>query len=95
MKQKYLPVGSVVLLKGGTKKIMINGYCVVTEKDPDKMYDYRGCPFPEGILGDRGAALFNIDQIEEVCFEGWKSDDSIDFLDRLEILVEKEKEKNS
>ncbi len=91
MKQKYLPIGSVVLLKGGTKKIMINGYCIVTEDNPDVIYDYRGCPYPEGILGDRGTALFNINQIEKVCFEGFKNDDSIDFLDRLEILVENNK----
>lgn len=89
MKTKYLPIGSVVLLKGGTKKIMINGYCVVTEDNPDRIFDYRGCPYPEGITGDRGAALFNINQIESVCFEGLKNDDSVDFLDRLEMLVDK------
>jgi len=89
MKNKYLPIGSVVLLNGGTKKVMINGYCVVAKEKPGKIFDYRGCPFPEGIL-DEGVALFDADQIKEVCFEGLKNDDSIDFLDRLEMIVENE-----
>ena len=90
MNKNFLPLGSVVLLKGGTKKIMINGYCMVTADKPDKRFDYRGCPFPEGILDDKGVALFDHDQISEVCFEGFKNYDSIDFLDRLSMIVEKQ-----
>jgi len=90
MKTKYLPIGSVVILNGGSKQIMINGYCQVAAERPDKMFDYRGCPFPEGILDDKGVALFDADQIKEVCFEGLKNDDSIDFLDRLEIIIDKQ-----
>ena len=91
MKEKYLPIGSVVLLKGGTKKVMINGYCQIAQERPDKVFDYRGCPFPEGIMDDKGVALFDIDQIDQVCFEGLRNDASLDFLDRLEMIVEKTK----
>jgi hypothetical protein len=90
MNNKYLPIGSIVLLNGGNKKIMINGYCQVAQEKPDKVFDYRGCPFPEGILDDKGVALFDASQIKEVCFEGLKNNDSIDFLDRLEMIVEKD-----
>lgn len=90
MNNKYLPIGSVVLLEGGSKKIMINGYCVVAQEKPNKIFDYRGCPFPEGILDDKGVALFDASQIKEVCFQGLKNDDSIDFLDRLEMIVERQ-----
>ena len=89
MREKYLPIGSVVLLKGGTKKVMINGYCVVAQEKPDKMFDYRGCPYPEGIMDDKGVALFDIDQIETVCFKGFRNNDSLDFIDRLEMIVDK------
>ncbi len=88
MKEKYLPIGSVVLLKGGTKKVMINGYCVVAQEKPDKMFDYRGCPYPEGIMDDKGVALFDIDQIETVYFKGFRNNDSLDFIDRLEMIVD-------
>lgn len=89
MKDRFLPIGSVVLLKGGSKKVMINGYCQVTGEKPDKIFDYRGCPYPEGLLDDKGVALFDNDQIDKVCFEGLKNEDSIDFLDRLEMIVER------
>ena len=83
MKEKYLPIGSVVLLKGGTKKIMINGHCQVAEGKPDKIFDYRGCPYPEGILADRGVALFDNDQIAEVVFNGYRNNESLDYIDKL------------
>ncbi len=90
MNNKYLQIGSIVLLNGGNKKIMINGYCQVAQEKPDKVFDYRGCPFPEGILDDKGVALFDASQIKEVCFEGFKNSDSIDFLDKLEMIIEKQ-----
>ena len=92
MSKNFLPLGSVVLLKGGTTKIMINGYCMVAQERPDKIFDYRGCPFPEGIMDDKGVALFDESQIKEVCFEGFKNEDSIDFLDRIGMIAEKYEE---
>lgn len=87
MEEKYLPIGTVVLLKGGTKKVMINGFYAVTEAYKDKVFDYRGCPFPEGVLESSGVALFDHEQIQEVVHMGYKNDESINFLDKLEIIV--------
>jgi len=42
MKDKYLPIGSVVILKGGQKKIMITGYFSVEGNNLDEIYDYNG-----------------------------------------------------
>ena len=42
MQEKFLPIGSVVLLKGGTKKVMITGYCMKTAEYPDEVFDYNG-----------------------------------------------------
>jgi hypothetical protein len=55
------------------------------------MYDYRGCPFPEGIMISEGNALFNHDEISEVIHTGYENDEAIDFIDRLEIAIEKNK----
>ena len=33
MKEKFLPIGTVVLLKNGTKKIMITGYLPVSKDE--------------------------------------------------------------
>ncbi len=87
MEEKYLPIGTVVLLKGGTKKVMINGFCAVTEAKKNKVFDYRGCPFPEGVLQSSGVALFDHDQISEIVHMGFKNDESINFLDKLDIIV--------
>ena len=27
--EKYLPIGTVVMLKGGTKRVMISGFCAI------------------------------------------------------------------
>lgn len=87
MEEKYLPIGTVVLLKGGTKKVMINGYCAVAEDNKNKIYDYRGCPFPEGVIESNGVALFDHSQINEIIHMGFKNAESIDLSDKLELIV--------
>lgn len=87
MAKNFLPIGSVVILNGGTKPVMINGYCAVTESLKDKVFDYRGCPFPEGVLDSKGVALFDNDQIKEIVFEGYDCDETKEFLKKLEKIV--------
>ena len=48
MQEKYLPIGTVVLLKGGSKRVMITGFCSVDGNESDVIYDYNGCVYPEG-----------------------------------------------
>lgn len=69
MKEKYLPIGTVVMLKGATKKIMIMGYCPI-EKEKNEMYDYSACLYPEGLVDSSKILLFNHDKIEQVYFVG-------------------------
>lgn len=45
-----LPIGSVVLLKDATKKLVIIGVLQVNAEQ-NKMYDYLAVPYPEGYLG--------------------------------------------
>lgn len=74
MKKELLPIGTVVLLNGGTKKLMITGYRSKT-KDDDKVYDYNGCIFPEGFI-ENTYCLFNHGEIEEVFYLGLENDES-------------------
>lgn len=90
MSKRLLPIGSVVVLTGGDKKVMITGYCPVAAEMPDKIFDYRGCPYPEGIIISEGAALFDHSQIKEVVHTGFENDEVVDFIDKLEIILEKE-----
>lgn len=65
-----LAVGSVVILKGGNKKIMIYGR-KVHHMDHDRKYDYLGCPYPEGYIGDHMNVFFNSEYIEHVVHKGY------------------------
>ena len=38
--EKYLPIGTVVRLKGGTKRVMVPGFCAVTENDSKNAIEF-------------------------------------------------------
>ena len=83
----YLPIGSVVLLKNGTKKTMIIGY--LTSGDDDIVYDYSSCLFPEGVVDYNETLLFNHDDIKEVIFEGFKNEETEEFFSKIQEEINK------
>ena len=85
----YLPIGSVVLLKGGNKRLMICGR-VQTKKGSDEIYDYSGCYFPEGVLHSDEMFFFNNDAIETIFFIGFQDEEELHFKEILENLGELE-----
>lgn len=84
MKERFLPIGTVVLLKGGTKEIMITSYCIFPKnteiknnqevKPQKKLYEYGGCTYPEGILDTDIVYAFNHEQIEKIYYMGYETD---------------------
>lgn len=72
--EKFLPIGTVVLLKGAKKRIMISGFVVIS-KDDNKIWDYCGCAYPEGIITLEQTCLFNHDQIGKIFHMGLLDDD--------------------
>lgn len=81
--EKYLPIGSVVLLNNGTKRLMITGFCVVPNDDKTKIYDYSGCLYPEGMLSSDEVALFNHDQIKQIYALGFSDEEEKFFKSKL------------
>lgn len=81
--EKYLPIGSVVLLNNGTKRLMITGFCVVPNDDKTKIYDYSGCLYPEGMLSSDEVALFNHDQIKQIYALGFSDEEEKSFKSKL------------
>ncbi len=73
--EKYLPIGTIVLLKNGTKRIMITGFCCFDSSSENKFYDYNGCLFPEGIMDSSRNLLFNHDQIDKIIHLGLIDDE--------------------
>lgn len=84
MKEKnFLPVGTVVILNDATKKLMITGFCSMTPGHKGELFDYTGCLYPEGLLSSDQICLFNNDQIKEVFFKGYESDEETEFKKKL------------
>lgn len=74
-KVNYLPLGSIVYLKEGTKKVLIvSRGLLVKNGDNMAFFDYGGVPYPEGIQNDK-MAYFQHDAIEKIVFKGYKDDD--------------------
>ena len=86
----FLPVGTVVLLEGGNKRLMIYGIMQNNPAD-NKQYDYVGCLYPEGFVGAEHNYLFNNENIQKVEFIGFVDGEQQAFRVRLsEFLKEKE-----
>lgn len=64
--EKYLPIGTVVLLKEGKKRVMIIGFCAIPDGEDKKVFDYSGCLYPEGVIASDKMLLFNHDQIDKI-----------------------------
>ena len=75
IKEKYLPIGTVVILKGATKRLMISGFCAIDNSNKDKIWDYSGCIYPEGFLTSDQICLFDHDQIEKIYHIGLSNDE--------------------
>lgn len=87
MREKYLPIGTVVLLKGGKKRAMITGFCSVAQENQEKIYDYSGCVYPEGYLSSNQVCLFDHDQIDKIFFLGYEDEEEKAFKEKLNTIV--------
>lgn len=76
--EKYLPIGSVVQLQGGTKRVMIYGRNQ-QQIDTDQVWDYIACLYPEGNISEEYMYLFNHEQIEKVYFIGFQDTEEFEF----------------
>lgn len=91
MTKNILPIGSVVLLKNSIKRVMITGFFQRTKDDPDKLWDYAGCFFPEGFVGGDRVFVFNHEQIEKIFMVGYQDEEQFSFHNRLnEVLKSNE-----
>lgn len=87
--EKYLPIGSVVLLKGGQKRMMIVGFCAIGDDNQEKIYDYSGVLYPEGFISSNQAFLFDHEQIDKVYILGYSDDEEKSFKKHLIEMMQK------
>lgn len=89
--EDLLPIGSVVLLKNGKKKIVVAGVMQVKQMDNGEtiLYDYMGVPYPEGYMNRDTGLLFNHDNIQEIVFKGYADEERENFINVIKMLVDK------
>ncbi len=81
----YLPIGSIVILKNGQKKIMIYGRRQRRVTDEHE-YDYIACLYPEGNINEDYMYLFNHEDIETVVYRGFSDAEEEAFVTKLNEL---------
>ena len=91
MYEKYLPLGSVVLLKNGTKRVMVTGFCIKSKDNQDKIFDYIGCLYPEGVFDTEKNLLFNHEDIDKYYAIGYSDDEEKKFKENLKKALEESK----
>lgn len=91
MDEKYLPLGSVVRVKGGVQKFMIISRGVVLNlENKQQMVDYGSCVFPQGVVSDK-IIYFNHSDIVEVLYTGYSDDLDQRMVKNIKIAVSENK----
>ena len=96
--KRFLPIGTVVLLKGGKKEVMITGYCIVpkgavfdkngkVDIKENQIFDYGACMYPEGVIASEQLFAFNHDQVEKICYMGFQTDGQKDLSAKLNAAL--------
>ena len=92
--EKYLPIGSVVLMNGATKRVMITGYAVKSPEYGNKVFDYIGCLYPEGMVSSDKNLLFDHKDIQKIFAIGFTDDEQKQFIEKLKTLVAESEKTN-
>lgn len=84
---KYLPIGTIVLIKDVKKRFMITGFRILSKNDNNVVYDYCGCTYPEGVINFDKVILFNHNQIEKIYFMGFRDQEELSFKNNLDDIL--------
>lgn len=85
--QNLLPLGSIVILKGSTKKVMIISRALgVGVNGKPYYFDYGACFYPEGLVGDQ-LLYFNHEDIMRIEHEGFVSDEETIMQENIQLFV--------
>jgi hypothetical protein len=69
---KYYPIGTVVILKGGDRPLMIYGRKQL-QTTSELIWDYVACLYPEGNISDEYTFFFQHGEVEKVLHLGYRS----------------------
>lgn len=83
-----LPIGSVVLLDSGSKKLMIIGV-KQTDISSGEEYDYLSVIYPEGFINEDTLFFFNHNSIDKVFYTGMHDEEREVFIEKLSDFYSK------
>lgn len=90
--KELLPIGSVVLLKKGLKKVMIIGILQQTSEVRDKVFDYVAVLYPEGYINEELKFLFDHEDINDVIFRGYENPERDELIASIDKSADKDAE---
>lgn len=83
-----LPLGSIIILKGNTKKMMIISRVIaVPVKGNIYRFDYGACLYPEGVVGEN-LIYFNHEDIFKIVQEGYTNDENELMLENIAAVID-------
>lgn len=74
MMNLILPIGSVVKIRNVDNPVMIFGYLQQSAARPEGLVDYVGVPYPLGNVNVSLQLGFQMTDITEVLFEGYRTE---------------------
>jgi hypothetical protein len=74
-----LPLGSIVTLISGGKKLIIYGRVQLAVESKEE-FDYLACLWPEGNIDVEFTYLFNHTDIDEIIYRGYTDSEDLTFL---------------
>ena len=83
--EALLPIGSIVLLKESSKRLMIYGR-LQREVDGERIWDYIACLYPEWNINPDHSFLFDHDQIDNIYFLGFQDEEEIKFQQYMQSM---------
>ena len=93
MYEKFLPIGTVCQLNGTDQKVAITGFCMRNENQPDKIFDYVACYYPQGVYDQNKNILFDHSQIVKVFHLGFINEEEKAFKEKVKALLTSQEEK--
>ena len=86
MYNQYLAIGTVVMLKGEGKKVMVIGY--FGQDSQGHNVDYMGVVYPQGYLSEDAIVGFDQNEVIQVLHEGYKDLEQERFFNQLRAYEE-------
>ena len=88
--KELLPIGSIVALEGAERRLMVTGYFQTEEGDEndEKIFDYVGIFYPEGVMMPDMNVLFNQEDIAHVDFKGFNDYERQQFIKNVLSMEE-------